>query len=326
MCGSKMPSISETPDISHLETGWSTRILRAADRALPRAVFEFLVGLGGWVALALFRDLRRNSRDYLAAVLGRAPSLREIWRHYRAFMAMHMLRLRVGAGRAHACQLAPGGEAFTALMTSKQPALLGAFHVGNSDLLGFCLGQYRRHVFMIRFRLGDPAFLSELATHLSAWVTFIWVNERENLLFALKSSVEAGGTIAMKCDRVGYSAKLEAFNFLGARRWFPFTIYHLALIFQRPVMFCIGVPGGADKSTIHSSPLFEPDGDSRESNLLRARVHFQQVLTELEALLRANPYLWFNFVPLNPIAAPAPPVAEAPVGAAAPLARVSDSV
>ena len=317
-----MASVSTHPRIFHLETKWSTAVLRAADWAMPGPLFNFLAGVGVWVAVVSFKQSRRNSRCYLAAVLGRPPLLREIWRHYMEFTTMHVLRLRVAGGRPHHCRLLPGGEEFAAVMKSGRPALLGSFHIGNSDLLGFFLGQFRRHVYMVRFRLGDPTFLRQLAEQSSAWVTFIWVNEKERLLFALKQAVESGGSIAMKCDRVGYSAKLETFEFLGARRSFPFTIYHLGILFQMPVTFCVSSPAGPDESVVHGFPVFEPDAESKEINLQRARAHFQLVLAQVETLLRANPYLWFNFALLNPVA----PMEHSPIRSplpAAPLPRVA---
>jgi len=295
------------PRIWHLETGWTNAFLRVADRVLHRPVFDFLVGLGVWVAVITLRGPRQRSRRYLTAILGRAPAQREIWRHFMAFTMVHLSRLRLAGGRAHHCRPFRDCDAFSALMASERPALLGTFHIGSSDLLGFFLGRFRRRVCMVRYRLGDPRFLRQLVDRCSASVAFIWVNEKENLLFALKQAVESGGTIAMKCDRVGFSAKLEAFEFLGARRWFPFTIYHLGVMFDRPVTFCVSLPAGPDESEVHGFPVFEPDGSSREENLHRARAHFQSVLTRVEGLLRANPYQWFNFNDLNPVAPPAPP-------------------
>ena len=77
--------------------------------------------------------------------------------------------------------------------------------------------------------------------------------------------------MALKCDRLEFSAKTEAFEFLGARRQFPFTIYHLALIFQRPVVLCVGLPDGPGRSTVHSSPLYRPLPGSKAEDL--ANVH-----------------------------------------------------
>ena len=77
-------------------------------------------------------------------------------------------------------------------------------------------------------------------------MTYIWVNQADNIIFALKDAAQSGGSIAMMCDRAEYSSKLEPFDFLGARRLMPFTIYHLALVFHRPVVFCLSVPGHAN--------------------------------------------------------------------------------
>ena len=84
-------------------------------------------------------------------------------------------------------------------------------------------------------------------------------------------------------------------------RSFPFTIYHLALIFGRPVFLCVGVPGEPGESIVHGTPRWAPDpAASRADNLATARAHFQGFLDLVESLLRRNPYWWFNYIPLNP--------------------------
>jgi predicted LPLAT superfamily acyltransferase len=91
-------------------------------------------------------------------------------------------------------------------------------------------------------------------------------------------------------------------SFWGRGGRFHFTIYHLGVMFGRPVTFCVSLPAGRDESAVHGFPVFEPDDSSREENLERARAHFQAVLVRVESLLRANPYQWFNFGDLNPVA------------------------
>lgn len=289
--------------------GWGYGFLRFADRVLPARLFDFFLGLGTWVAVATLPVQRRHSRDYLTLILGRPATLREVWRHFFTFMRMFLLRLRLAEGRPHKCREVSGCEEFTALMASDRPAMLGTFHMGNSDLLGFFFQQFRRRVFMVRLRVGNSPDTDHLTDRFAPWVTFIWVNEAASLLFALKDAAQSGGSIALKCDRIEHAAKLEPFEFLGARRLFPFTIYHLALVFRRPVVFCVSVPGASDESLVHGWPIFEPDDESKAANLARARAHFQSVLTKVEVLLRANPFLWFNFTRLNP-----PAEASAPSG------------
>jgi predicted LPLAT superfamily acyltransferase len=283
---------------------WGLGFLRGADAMLPRPVFDFLLGLGTWVAVAAMPEPRRASRAYLAVVRGRPASWTEVWRHFAAFMQTLMLIVRVSAGGSYRCVLAPPVEPFAALMASGRPALFGTFHLGHSDLLGFMLGEFNRKVHMIRLRMEDSRYLDRIARQRGGGIAFIWVNEPEAMLFALKEAVQSGASVAMKCDRLGHSAKLEAFDFLGARRLFPFTIYHLAILFRRPVVLCVSVAGGPADSLVHSSPLFEPGEDGRDAAFARARIHFQEFLRLVERLLREDPYRWFNFLPLNPPASP----------------------
>jgi predicted LPLAT superfamily acyltransferase len=281
---------------------WGYRLIRLLDRILPEALYRPLRALGTAVALIGMRAQRRHSREYLRVALGREPRRREIFRHFFTFEEALMVKLRAANGRLPRTAMAPGSEHFKAFLNSGRHAFLGTFHVGHSDLLGFMLGPRENHrVFMVRQRVGNSHDTERLGALFGRWISFIWVNEADNLLFALKEAVAAGGSIALKCDRLEFSAKTEAFQFLGARRLFPFTIYHLALIFERPVLMTFGVPGEGDSAVIHSAPRWEPDPTlSRAANLALARGHFQNFLAQLEAQLRAQPFLWFNFIPLNP--------------------------
>ena len=283
---------------------WGYRFLHACDRLLPEAVFRPLRALGTWVAVAAMPAQRRHSRAYLSLVRGRPATLREVFRHFFAFEEFLMLKLRVGAGRAQRGDLTADAASYRALLAAGEPALLGTFHVGHSDLTGFLLGpQERRHVYMVRQRVGNSHDTDVLGAKFADWVTFIWVNDPANLLFALKDAVAAGGSVALKCDRLEFSAKTAAFDFLGARRLFPFTIYHLALIFDLPVVLSIGWPDGPGRTRVIGSPVFRPDRALKADSLAAGHAHFQAFLHELENLLRCEPEQWFNFLPLNP---PAP--------------------
>jgi predicted LPLAT superfamily acyltransferase len=246
---------------------------------------------------------RAHSRGYLTVVLGRVPRLIEVWRHFFAFAEFLMLKLRAARGVAISCDLAGEQAApFEALVASDRPALFGTFHFGGSDLLGYLLGTRGRRVSILRLRVGNSDDTRLLGERFGGQVSFLWINDPTNLLFDLKAAIESGASLALKCDRLEFSAKAEQFRFLGANRMFPFTIYHLAVLFDRPVVFCTAVPEpGRDAMRVIASPIFTPDlAIGRAENLRAARLHFQGVLEQLELLVRAHPYLWFNFLPLNP--------------------------
>jgi predicted LPLAT superfamily acyltransferase len=281
---------------------FSYELMRHADRLIPAFVFRPLMRAGAWIALLVMPTARRHSRTYLSTVFKRPARIREIWAHFFAYTEMFVLRSRLAEGRRHHPRPLASCHPFKSVMDSQRPALLGTFHFGNSDLLGFLLTTFGFRIHMVRLRMQSSRDTHRLANRFGQAVTFIWVNDTRNLLFAVKQAAQSGRSIALKCDRPEHSSKVEPFHFLGERRLFPFTIYHLAILFKLPVTFCVGVPEGPDESLLHGSPTFVPDDSSKEENLARGRVHFQNVLTQIEALIRINPYLWFNFTPLNPVA------------------------
>lgn len=260
-----------------------------------------MMRIGSLVAMMVMPQARRHSRVYLSTVFRRPARVSEIWAHFFAYTEMFVLRSRLAEGRRHHPEPLPSCDDFKTVMDSQRPALLGTFHFGNSDLLGFLLTTFGFRVHMIRLRMQQSRDTHRLEERFGKAVTFIWVNDSSNLLFAVKQAAQSGRSIALKCDRPEHSSKVEPFHFLGERRLFPFTIYHLAILFKLPVTFCVGVPQGPDQSLLHGSPVFEPDEGSKEENLARGRAHFQNVLAQIENLIRTNPYLWFNFTPLNPV-------------------------
>jgi len=283
---------------------WGYGFLRWAERWWPRWFFRPILMAGTWVALAFMAGQRAHSRAYLAVVLGRPARLIEVWRHFFAFTEFLMLKLRATRGRPVACTLEPENAApFQALVGSDRPAFFGSFHFGGSDLLGYLLSDLGRHVSIIRQRVGNSADTRLLGQRYGGKVSFLWVNDPTALLFELKAAIEAGDSLALNCDRLEFSAKAEAFRFLGADRLFPFTIYHLAILFDRPVVFCFAVPDAATGGLrVTTSPIFTPaPAADRPANTRRAREHFQAALDQFDQLVRRHPFLWFNFRPLNPV-------------------------
>jgi predicted LPLAT superfamily acyltransferase len=272
---------------------------------LPELIFRPLRGVGTAIAMAAMPEQRRHSREYLTIALRRPPTLLDVWRHFFAFEEALMVKLRVINGRPHRTVYGPGSEDFRTWLEGGGPVLLGTFHVGVSDLLGCQIGGYEsQQVYLVRQRVGNSHDTDKLAERFGGRLHFLWVNEPGEMIFALKEAAATPAAIALQCDRVEFAARTEEFEFLGVRRRFPVTIYHLALIFGRPVLLSVGLPDGPARAVLHASPRFDPrPGEPRSEALQRARAHFQAFLRQLEQLLFQQPYLWFNFTPLNPPAA-----------------------
>lgn len=279
---------------------WGYALISAADKALPRAVMNALLDASAFVAMLLMGPQRRHSARFLSQALGRPATWRDCWRRFSAFARFLVRRFRAADGEEPVFHRTERVAELEDLARSGQQALYGTFHYGDSDLMGFWLSRFGVTIRMARHRVGNSQDIRWLERRFGDKVGFIWVNDARDLPFSIKEAIGEGHSIAMKCDRIEHSAKLESFDFLGARRLFPFTIYSLARLFGLPVVFAVGAPQADGSTLVHASRIYRPTPGDRSRSQEEARIHFQETLRMLESLIKANPYQWFNFLSENP--------------------------
>lgn len=281
---------------------WGYQFLAWAKHDWPHWLYRPSVCAGVFVAVCCMHGRRRHSREYLSVVLGRPARFRDCFVHFLALTDSLTYKLQMGRDPAvgdFRYSKKGDAEAFTALVRSDRPALFGTFHVGHSDLLGCMLADFGRRIRMVRERVGNAHDLEVLERIFGESVEFVWINEGDSMLFALKSVAEDGVSLALQCDREEHGSRHKVFDFLGARRRFPVTIYHLAFLFDMPVVFSFGIPVDSGTTEVVCSDVFEPTGASKREVLEAGYAHFQRVLHLLEEVLYEHPYAWFNFLPLN---------------------------
>lgn len=293
---------SATKKLRNPGPSWGYRFLAWAVHDWPRWLYRPALCAGVFVALCGMPAQRRHSREYLSVVLGRRAGWRDCFTHFLALTDSLVYKLQIGRQRAvDGFRHSKKGDsaAFMALVESERPALFGTFHVGHSDLLGCMLASFGRRIRMVRERVGNAHDLEVLERVFGDSVEFVWINEGESMLFALKNVADDGVSLALQCDREEHGSRHRNFDFLGARRRFPVTIYHLAFLFQMPVAFSFGIPLPDGDTEVVCSDVFEPNGTDKREVLEAGYAHFQQVLNLLEGVLYEHPYAWFNFLPLN---------------------------
>ncbi|MBC2594379.1 hypothetical protein H5P28_08930 [Ruficoccus amylovorans] len=280
------------------------RLMSLCDRVLPGWLLEAAMRTGVFIAFALMREQRRHSRAYLETLRGHPVGWRESYRHFRALADMLRLKLRAGRGDPVPMEWADEESSRNGLLIrGRTPMLVGTFHVGASDLLGFGLDKFERSICMVRQRVRNSEDIDRLLRQAAGQVEVIWVNDERDIIFGLRDALDAGKTLAMQCDRLEHTSKVAAFEFLGERRLFPVTIYHLAALYGRPVQFSVALPDPAGAGyLVHACDPFVPEGRHRQEDVQAGVAHFQMVLHWLEKLLLRHPYQWFNFLPLNPSA------------------------
>lgn len=282
------------------------QLLGLGHRLLPHRLFYPIVKAGTVIAVLRMRKERRASREYLSIVLGRKVRFTDILEHFYAQVqtVIDKIVVRDPAQSAPAPANDPDTAEFIRLAQGNGQALFGTFHVGNSDLIGAALSTLGRKVHMVRLKVRNSPDIDALKRIFGQGLEFVWVNKPADATFAISHLLGSGASLALQCDRVEYGSKLHPFEFLGARRLFPVTIYHLSHLFQVPVGFALSVPAADGSPSVLSSGVFHPDPSDRNRTLERGYAHFQHTLNLLEAQLRLTPYIWFNFLPLNPVCEP----------------------
>ena len=186
-------------------------------RHLPEWFLRLSAYVGTSIAWATLPWQRAYSRQYLRLALGREPTTREVWRHFRAYTEYFIQRLRICVGREPRIRFAPGdGDELRAWINEGRAALYGTMHVGHSDLLGFLMATLGGRVHMVRKKVGNSEDVGWLAKRYAGGVSFIWINDWSRLVLAMNDALRAGCSLAMQCDRPEYSSKLEGFDFFGA--------------------------------------------------------------------------------------------------------------
>ncbi len=296
--------MSETEKLQKRNPGptWGYALIYFVSRILPWPVMRFVLRISALVSLGLMKEQRCHSRQFLRDALGRKPNWRDSWKHFAAFAEFLVRRFDVANGSDPVFESGDDSqERLKKLTDAKEQAFHGTFHFGNSDLMGFWLSHFDISIRMVRYQVGNSSDLKWLEERFGDKVGFLWVNQPEDLLFALKGAVEEGHSIAMKCDRIEHSSKLESFDFLGKKRWFPFTIYHLSILFDLPVVYSFGLPSNRHGTRVYTSKIYRPLGENKRVKLEEARLHFRATLQMLENLVRKEPYQWFNFLDAIPL-------------------------
>lgn len=279
------------------------QLLRAGHRLLPHWLFYPIVKAGTIIAVVRMGKERRASRQYLEHVLGRKVRYADILEHFYAQVRTVIDKVTLRDPQASVPTPAndPQTQSFVKLAQSDQQVLFGTFHVGNSDLIGAALCTFGRKVHMVRLKVRNSPDTETLKQVFGQGLEFVWANDPSEITFTISRLLSQGQSLALQCDRVEYGSKLHGFEFLGARRLFPVTIYHLCHLFQLPVGFAFSVPAEDGSAAVISSGPFYPDPKERDKTLQQGYAHFQRTLHLLEAQLRRTPYIWFNFLPLNPL-------------------------
>lgn len=242
---------------------------------------------------------RRSSRDYfskLRSVDREAPSptLRQVFRHHLDFAQTLLERALLWQGKMEAFQFSGTGKELLEQQGKGGCVLLGA-HFGSFDALRILAGEMKCRVNVVMYRAHAQRinkFLEELNPATNLRVVELIPGDMEGIL-SLKKCIERGEHVAMLADRLAPAVKqrISKVTFLGSEAPFPEGPWHIASIFDCPVLFVAAARVGAKTYQITVEPIAERI--ERRQDILTG--HIQNFAQRLETLCRRHPTQWFNF-------------------------------
>jgi len=290
-------------------TALGFRLMLGIHRTLGPRGMRLLAELVSAYFFLTSRRARRASRDYLARLhahcgplpeLPGPPTVRDVYRHFRAFTRATVDKFLAWSGHRQGLELDfPAADAFLALRRGGRGAVFLSAHLGNLDMLR-ALGQaegieglaalvYSENA--VRFhellRKVNPRFSHDL----------IQVSQvSPDLAIALQARVDRGEYLFIVADRTppGGADRTVAAPFLGAPAQFPRGPFLLAHLLACPVhtLFCARQ---GPRYRVALAPFAERLAWTRGQRDAAIAQWAERYAQALEAQCRAHPFEWFNF-------------------------------
>jgi len=237
---------------------------------------------------------RRASRDYLRRALGRAPGVRDSYRHMLCFASVIHDRVYWLCGPKHPFQITVSGQqVLDKLIGSRRGGVFLGAHCGSFEALRVFGDQCKLNAKMLMYADNARHLMGALAAIDPKMHERILAMGQPESILRVRDHLAAGGCVGILSDRMLASGKSRALPFLGDAALFATGPLQLAAALRAPVMFMAGVYLGGNR--YHLS--FENIVDFAETPATPQPIAqaLERYVSLLERLCLQAPYNWFNF-------------------------------
>jgi predicted LPLAT superfamily acyltransferase len=241
---------------------------------------------------------RRTSRDYLRRVLGRQPTLADVWHHFFAFASCSVDRIFLLSGRHQSLKLTiDRPQAVLDAANRGRGCMLVMSHFGSFEALR-CSGEHRSLPISILLDREIGRMLTTLLERINPNMAANVIDASKRgpeLVLAVKEAIEANRMVGIMADRTREGDRSVRVEFLGSTAALPIGPWLLASALRVPVIigFCRYLGGNRYDARFE---LFADHVDlpraEREQALYRWAKRYAD---RLEQQVREAPYNWFNF-------------------------------
>ena len=267
----------------------SLRIGRSFGRAMLYPICVYFV--------AFAPRARRASRAYLGVVLGRQPSIIDVFRHLHVHAGVLLDRAFIMVDGTRRFRLRIEGlEAIKHQTELKQGCILLGAHIGSFEILRALAEEHDVSVKVMMYLNMSQKFNQVLlALNPSFADDIIPLGDPMSLIEA-GQFVRGGGMIAILGDRTVGNEKTADAPFFGRMASFPIGPLLLSAALRVPVIFFAGLYEGRDSYCIRFERFSDaPEGGRRNLSAEVIAGWTTRYASFLERYCRASPYNWFNF-------------------------------
>ncbi len=241
---------------------------------------------------------RIASRDYLRRVLGRRPSLREIYRHFYTFSAVALDRVYFLSDRASRFDVRSHGETLLLEKIEQNNGciLLGA-HLGSFECLR-ALGRRRNMGVKLAMFEQNTRIVAAIARAINPALEqdIISLGAPGSMLRVVEQ-LDAGNSIGMLADRALSDHGLVKVPFLGGVAAFPTAPFRISAMAGRPIILMIGLYRGGNRYDVYFETLVESPELSQGNRDKVIGQWIRLYAERIEYYCRQAPFNWFNFFP-----------------------------
>lgn len=247
--------------------------------------------------LLFWREARRASRSYIGRVLGRCPTVVDVFRHFHCFASCVLDRVFFLKDRTELFDLRIHGEEMVMDIVEKGSGciLLGA-HMGSFEALR-AIGrrQPNLHVNMVMYEENAQkvsAVLNAINPELASEIINLG---KPDSFVTVQRRLEQGYCIGILADRSLSDERQVAYPFLGSPASFSVNPFRVIAILQQPVVLMIAIYRGGRRYDIHFEPFASVGDIPRRPDPEALNGMVGRYVARLEHYCRIAPYNWFNF-------------------------------
>tara|TARA_R110000823_G_scaffold171736_9_gene304192 strand:+ start:29621 stop:30532 length:912 start_codon:yes stop_codon:yes gene_type:complete len=274
------------------------RVLSWIATTLGRGFLRLVCGAVALFFLISAPDPRRTSRAYLQRVLGRAVGLPDVWRHFYTFAIVSGDRLLFLAGKSDRFSLSFSGDEIVRQYAARgQGCVLLVSHVGSFDAMRIPAAGEDIKVRIVIDKQHNPAAMQviESLNPDLARASIDAAVDASQLVLAVAEACSNGDMVGIMADRLARDEAALEVEFLGDQVSLPRGPWVLAMVLKVPVILCFAVYEGGNRYQLRFTEVYDGTPVARRQRQSALTDLAERYATELEHVVRAYPYNWFNF-------------------------------